>query len=50
MKGIKAGNLNIGYNGLFYTFPYFLLFLLKCFLTHRKEMQRVNADTSFHKR
>lgn len=50
MKGIKAGNLNIGYNGLFYTLPYFLLFLLKCFLTHRKEMQRDNADTSFHKR
>lgn len=30
--GIKLANKNIGYNGKFYTFPYFLTFLLKRFL------------------
>ena len=30
--GIKLGNKNIGFNGEFYTFPYFLTFLLKRFL------------------
>ena len=30
--GIKLGYKNIGYNGLFYTFPYFLTFLLKRFI------------------
>ena len=30
--GIKLGYKNIGYNGKFYTFPYFLTFLLKRFL------------------
>lgn len=30
--GIKLGYKNIGWNGLFYTFPYFLAFLLKRFL------------------
>ncbi len=30
--GIKFANKNIGYNGKFYTFPYFLAFLLKRFL------------------
>lgn len=30
--GIKLGYKNIGYNGKFYTFPYFLAFLLKRFL------------------
>ena len=34
--GIKFGNRNIGYNGKFYTFPYFLAFLLKQFLKDRK--------------
>ena len=29
--GIKLCNKNIGYNGKFYTFPYFLTFLLKRF-------------------
>ena len=29
--GIKLANRNIGYNGSFYTFPYFLTFLLKRF-------------------
>ena len=30
--GIKLGYKNIGYNGSFYTFPYFLAFLLKKFV------------------
>ena len=30
--GIKLCNKNIGFNGKFYTFPYFLTFLLKKFL------------------
>lgn len=30
--GIKLCNKNIGFNGKFYTFPYFLTFLLKRFL------------------
>lgn len=30
--GIKLGYKNIGFNGKFYTFPYFLAFLLKRFL------------------
>lgn len=33
--GIKLGNKNIGFNGRFYTFPYFLTFLLKRFLRER---------------
>lgn len=33
--GIKLGNKNIGWNGKFYTFPYFLTFLLKRFLRER---------------
>ena len=34
--GIKLGYKNIGYNGKFYTFPYFLTFLLKRFISERK--------------
>jgi hypothetical protein len=30
--GIKFCNKNIGFNGKFYTFPYFLTFLLRRFL------------------
>lgn len=30
--GIKLGNLNSGYNGIFYTFPYFMAFKLKDFV------------------
>ena len=30
--GIKLANKNIGFNGKFYTFPYFLTFFLKRFL------------------
>ena len=33
--GVKFGYKNIGWNGLFYTFPYFLVFLLKRFLQER---------------
>ena len=33
--GVKFGNKNIGYNGVFYTFPYFLGFLLKRFLREK---------------
>ena len=34
--GIKLCNKNIGFNGKFYTFPYFLTFLLKKYLKERK--------------
>lgn len=34
--GIKLCNKNIGFNGMFYTFPYFLTFLLKRFLKEKK--------------
>ena len=33
--GIKFGNKNIGFNGKFYTFPYFVAFLLKRFLKEK---------------
>ena len=33
--GIKLGYKNIGFNGKFYTFPYFMTFLLKRFITDR---------------
>ena len=33
--GIKFGMKNIGFNGKFYTFPYFLAFLLKRFLAEK---------------
>lgn len=33
--GIKLGYKNIGFNGKFYTFPYFLTFLLKRFLLEK---------------
>lgn len=35
--GIKLGYKNIGFNGKFYTFPYFLTFLLKRLLADRKQ-------------
>ena len=35
--GIKLGDKNIGYNGQFYTFPYFLTFLLRRFLSENSE-------------
>ena len=33
--GIKLNRGNIGYNGKFYTFPYFVTFLLKKWLKER---------------
>lgn len=33
--GVKLGYKNVGWNGLFYTFPYFLTFMLKRFLNER---------------
>jgi hypothetical protein len=35
--GIKLANKNIGFNGKFYTFPYFLTFLLKRFLRENQK-------------
>lgn len=35
--GIKFANKNIGFNGKFYTFPYFLAFMLRRFLSERKD-------------
>ncbi|MBR1533358.1 MAG: ATP-binding protein [Ruminococcus sp.] len=35
--GIKLANKNIGFNGKFYTFPYFLAFLLKRYLSEKKK-------------
>lgn len=35
--GIKLGYKNVGFNGKFYTFPYFLTFLLKRFVAGRKK-------------
>ena len=34
--GIKLGYKNIGVNGKFYTFPYFLTFLLKRYLKEKQ--------------
>lgn len=36
--GIKLGYKNIGFNGKFYTFPYFLTFLLKRFLANGNQL------------
>lgn len=36
--GIKFGMKNIGYNGRFYTFPYFLAFFLKRFLQEKRQV------------
>lgn len=34
--GIKLGYKNIGFNGKFYTFPYFMAFLMKRFIAERR--------------
>ena len=39
--GIKLGYKNVGFNGQFYTFPYFLAFLLKRFLRERTEKANI---------
>ncbi|WP_300791600.1 ATP-binding protein [uncultured Bacteroides sp.] len=36
--GIKLGYKNIGFNGKFYAFPYFLTFLLKRFILERRKI------------
>lgn len=36
--GIKLCNKNIGFNGKFYTFPYFLTFLIKRFLSEKNNI------------
>ena len=42
--GVKLGYKNIGFNGKFYTFPYFLTFLLKRFISERgKILYSVNS-------
>ncbi len=38
--GIKLANKNIGFNDKFYTFPYFLTFLIKRFLMERKGLDK----------
>lgn len=38
--GIKLGYKNIGFNGKFYTFPYFLTFLLKRFVAERQNLSK----------
>ncbi len=45
--GIKLGLCNIGFNGKFYTFPYFLTFLLKRFLKEKMSndiLTKINKD------
>lgn len=37
--GIKLANRNIGFNGRFYTIPYFLAFMLKRFLREKQQTQ-----------
>ena len=39
--GIKLGNKNIGFNGKFYTFPYFIAFLLKRFLREKNQKENI---------
>lgn len=42
--GIKLCNKNIGFNGKFYTFPYFLTFLIKRYLKAKNEIEK--GDTN----
>ena len=44
--GIKLANKNIGFNGKFYTFPYFLTFLLKRFLKENDHNEKLKAFNS----
>lgn len=41
--GIKLANKNIGFNGKFYTFPYFLTFLLRRFLKENDHQEKLRA-------
>ena len=42
--GIKLGDKNIGFNGKFYTFPYFLAFMLKRFLSEKDNSFRIQRN------
>lgn len=44
--GIKLANRNIGFNGKFYTFPYFLGFMLKRFLKENEHFQNIKKFMS----
>lgn len=44
--GIKLANRNIGFNGKFYTFPYFLGFLIKRFLKENNHSQNLKKFIS----
>lgn len=46
--GIKFGYKNIGFNGQFYTFPYFLAFLLKRFLREKDKLHLPHPQKVFH--
>ncbi len=43
--GIKLGYRNIGWNGKFYTFPYFLTFLLKRFLREKGNLTPTEMES-----
>lgn len=44
--GIKFANKNIGFNGKFYTFPYFLAFFLKRFLKEKTALANGTSKTA----
>lgn len=44
--GIKLANRNVGFNGKFYTFPYFLGFLIKRFLKENNHSQNLKKFIS----
>jgi predicted AAA+ superfamily ATPase len=48
--GIKLGYKNIGFNGKFYTFPYFLTFLLKRFLNSNHVIMVLGNHKTCHLR
>lgn len=47
--GIKLGHLNIGFNGKFFTFPYFLTFLLKRFIRDNNNFSNFVLDDKTNK-
>lgn len=46
--GIKFGAKNIGFNGSFYTFPYFMSFLLKRYL-HQKNIEAIHEMNTINR-
>lgn len=42
--GIKLANRNIGFNGHFYTVPYFLTFMLRRFLSEKKQAEVITYN------